>query len=91
MCRNPTWTVSSTPYRWHVKISVELFGQLSPPSPRRQILDLANHATVQEAAENLGLNPEEIGIITINGVQSELEDALESDCRLCFFPYLSGG
>jgi len=74
-----------------VNISIELFGQISPLSPRRQILDLANHATVQEAAEKLGLNPDEIGIITINGIQSEMEDALESGCRLCFFPYLSGG
>jgi molybdopterin converting factor small subunit len=74
-----------------MKISVELFGQLSPPSPRRQILDLASQATVQDAAEKLGLNPEEIGMVTINGVQSEMEDVLVQDCRLCFFPYLSGG
>jgi hypothetical protein len=37
------------------------------------------------------LNPEQVGLITINGVQSELQDALPPDCRLCFFPYLSGG
>jgi len=74
-----------------VKISIELFGQLAPLSPRRQTLDLASHAMVAEAARVLGLNPEEIGIITIDGVQSEMEDALEPDCRLCFFPYLSGG
>jgi hypothetical protein len=47
--------------------------------------------TVQDAAALLGLNPEEIGLITINGVQSEMEDPLSPDCRLCFFPYLSGG
>jgi hypothetical protein len=74
-----------------VNISVELFGQLSPSSPRRQILDLALKATVQDAADLLGLNPEEIGIITIDGVQSELQDSLPPECRLCFFPYLSGG
>jgi hypothetical protein len=74
-----------------VKISVELFGQLSPLSPRRHILDLAASATVQEAAELLGLNSEEIGLVTIDGVQSEMPDPLHPDCRLCFFPYLSGG
>jgi hypothetical protein len=74
-----------------MKISIELFGQLSPSSPRRQTLDLANHAKVQEAAALLGLNSEEIGLITINGVQSEILDPLPPDCRLCFFPYLSGG
>jgi hypothetical protein len=74
-----------------VKILFEIFGQLSSPSPRRQILDLTPMATVQDAADLLGLNPEEIGIITIDGVQSELQDSLPPECRLCFFPYLSGG
>jgi len=74
-----------------VKISVELFGQLSPQAPRRQTLDLASTATVQEAAELLGLNSEEIGMVTIDGIQSEMQDPLHTDCRLCFFPYLSGG
>ena len=74
-----------------MKITIELFGQLSPLSPRRQTLDLAHPATVQEAAAILGLELEEIGIITINGVQSEMQDPLSPDCRLCFFPYLSGG
>jgi hypothetical protein len=74
-----------------MNISVELFGQLSPLSPRRQILDLVPDATVQEASTQLGLHTEEIGLITINGVQSEMEERLPPDCRLCFFPYLSGG
>jgi hypothetical protein len=75
----------------HVKISIELFGQLSPLSPRRQILDLASSATIQEVVDLLGLNSNEVGIVTINGVQSEMQDSLLPDCRLCFFPYLSGG
>lgn len=74
-----------------MNISVELYGQLSPHSPRRQTLDLNNLATVREAAALLGLLPDEIGIITINGIQSEMDDRLIPDCRLCFFPYLSGG
>ncbi|OGO61545.1 MAG: hypothetical protein A2029_08285 [Chloroflexi bacterium RBG_19FT_COMBO_47_9] len=74
-----------------MNISIELFGQLSPLSPRKQILELAFNATVQDAADLLGLKPDEIGIITIDGVQSELHDTLPPDCRLCFFPYLSGG
>jgi len=72
-------------------VSIELFGQLSPQSPRRQTLDLASRTTVQEAALALGLNPEEIGLVTINGVQSEMQDLVLIDCRLCFFPYVSGG
>ncbi len=47
--------------------------------------------TVQEVAILLGLNPDEIGLISINGVQSEMEDPVPPDCRLCFFPPMSGG
>jgi molybdopterin converting factor small subunit len=74
-----------------LNVSVELFGQLSPQLPRRKTLDLASQATAGEAAVLLGVHLEEIGLIIINGVQSEMEDALLPDCRLCFFPYVSGG
>src|SRR4030042_389158 len=66
-CRILTWTRFLRLYRLPVKISIELFGQLSPLSPRRQTLDLAPQSKVQEAAAILGLNSEDIGIITING------------------------
>lgn len=82
---------SLTHFRRNLKITVELFGQLSPLLPRQQILDLSPNATVQESVLLLGLNLEEIGLITINGVQSEAVNTLLPDCRLCFFPYLSGG
>jgi hypothetical protein len=74
-----------------MNVFVEIFGNLSPLLPRRQTLDLASDATVQEATALLGINSEEIGLITINGVQSEMQDPLPPESRLCFFPYLSGG
>jgi hypothetical protein len=74
-----------------VNVFIELFGNLSPFLPRRQTLDLADPATVQDAVGQLGVEPDEIGLITINGVQSEMNDRLLPDCRLCLFPYLSGG
>jgi molybdopterin converting factor small subunit len=74
-----------------MNISVELFGQLAPSQQRRQELDLPLPATAREAAMLLGLDVDAIGLITINGVQSEMEDHLPEGCRLCFFPYVSGG
>jgi hypothetical protein len=72
-------------------IEVELFGQLSVNKQRRQTLNLDHLLVVQEVADLLGLNLEQIGLITINGVQSEMEDVVLPDCRLCFFPPMSGG
>jgi sulfur carrier protein ThiS len=72
-------------------VDIELFGQLLPGVPRRQSLTMESPMTVQDIADQLGLKPEEIGLISINGVQSELEDVMPPDGRLCFFPPISGG
>jgi hypothetical protein len=72
-------------------IEVELFGQLTLDRQRRQALTLEQPATVRRVAALLELDPERIGLITINGVQSEVDDPIPPNCRLCFFPPLSGG
>jgi hypothetical protein len=72
-------------------VDLEIFGQLLPGAPRRQSLTLESPMTVQDIADRLGLKSDEIGLISINGVQSELEDVMPPDGRLCFFPPISGG
>ena len=74
-----------------MEIEIELFGQLSMGKQRRQTLNLDHPLEVQGIAALLGLNPEEIGLITIDGIQSELDDSVKAGCRLCFFPHMSGG
>ena len=49
-------------------VEVELFGQLLPGAQRRHSLILEHPMTVQEVAGLLGLNPDDIGLIIINGV-----------------------
>ncbi len=72
-------------------VDIELFGQLLPGAPRRQTLTLEGETTVRDIALGLGLELEEIGLISIDGVQSEEQDLVPPDCRLCFFPPMSGG
>jgi molybdopterin converting factor small subunit len=72
-------------------IEIELFGQLLSAAPRRQTLTLERPMNVQEVAIFLGLDLDEIGLISINGIQSELDDSVPPGCRLCFFPPMSGG
>jgi hypothetical protein len=74
-----------------VIIEIELFGQLLPGRQRKQSLELEYPVNVWEVATRLGLNPQEIGLITINNVQSELDDPVPPNSRLCFFPHMSGG
>lgn len=72
-------------------VDIELFGQLLPGSKRRQTLSVEQPLRVRDVAESLSLDPDEIGLITINSVQSELEDLIPPGSRLCFFPFMSGG
>jgi hypothetical protein len=72
-------------------LDIELFGQLLPEEPRRRTVALPAPCRVREIARSIGLDAEEIGLISIDGVQSDLDDLVPADSRLCFFPYVSGG
>jgi len=72
-------------------VDVELFGQLSPDLPRRQALTLQRPMTVQQVATLLGLELQSAGLIVIDGVQRQMTDVVPPDCRLCYFPPVSGG
>lgn len=72
-------------------VDIELFGQLAPGAQRRQTLNLESPLSVLEVATLLGVVPEEVGLVTIDGVQSSMQDTVPLNCRLCFFPPMSGG
>ena len=72
-------------------VDIEIFGQLLPEQPRRQTIEIQQRETARSLAQAIGLDPVEIGLVTINGVQSDLEDTVQPDSRICFFPYITGG
>lgn len=74
-----------------MSIEIEIFGQLLPLTERRQVLGTKQPVLVREVADLLGLKPEEVGLITIDGIQSDMEDLVDPGSRLCFFPYMTGG
>jgi molybdopterin converting factor small subunit len=74
-----------------VNIDIEFFGQLIKNNQRRQALEVMGSTLIRDVVKKLGLNEEEIGLITVDGVQSELEDFVYPGSRLCFFPPMSGG
>ena len=74
-----------------MSVDIELFGQLAPTVQRRQTLNLESQVNVLDVANRIGVIPEEVGLITIDGVQHGMEDTVPLTCRLCFFPPMSGG
>jgi hypothetical protein len=74
-----------------MSVDVELFGQLASDMQRRQNLTLKYPVPVSDVADLLGINPQEVGLVTIDGIQSSMQDEVPLTCRLCFFPPMSGG
>jgi hypothetical protein len=74
-----------------VPVDIELFGQLLAGQSRRRTMEISARVTARELAQKIGLDLNEIGLVTIDGVQSGLDDSVQPDSRLCFFPYITGG
>jgi len=74
-----------------VAVDIEIFGQLVQDQPRRRSMEIQEPTTARDLARAVGLDLEEIGLVTIDGVQSGLEDPVRPDSRLCFFPFVTGG
>lgn len=74
-----------------MSLRIEFSGQLLPGRPRAEVIELDRDVSVRELALQVGLDPEEVGLAVINGVQAEMEDIVPRDGRLSFFPHLSGG
>lgn len=72
-------------------VDVELFGQIALDKQRRFTLSLPSPIPVSDVAHIIGVNIEEVGLVTIDGVQSSNQDIVPLSCRLCFFPPMTGG
>jgi hypothetical protein len=72
-------------------IEVKVFGQIAPQVAHHQVLEVPDPSSVGDVVRLLRLDEDLIGLITIDGRQSEAEDMVFNGCRLCFFPYMSGG
>ena len=72
-------------------LDIEIFGQLLPGQPRRQTKEIGGSTPARDVAMAIGLDLTDIGLVTIDGKQSGLDDFVKPDSRLCFFPYVTGG
>ncbi len=91
MFQTRSWMPCSTSFDPTMAVDVELFGQFSVGRPARQVLEVTQGITAKEIALRVGLNPDEVGLVSIDGVLCEMEEAVPGDCRLCFFPPMTGG
>jgi len=73
-------------------IEIRIFGPLWEHLEPSQELDLEGHeVAVADLIARLGIDPVEVGIVTVDGRQSNLDEIIRADGRVCIFPPMSGG
>ena len=73
-------------------VEVRIFGPLWEHLAPNLELDLEGHEiAVADLLARLGIDPAEVGIVTVNRRQSKLDEIVPADGRVCIFPPISGG
>ena len=73
-------------------VEIRIFGALWKHLAPRLELDLEGcNVSVADLLARLGLDPAEVGIVTMDRRQSRLDERVPSDCRVCIFPPMFGG
>jgi sulfur carrier protein ThiS len=73
-------------------VEVRIFGALWEHLAPRLELDLeGREVDVADLLARLGIDPGEVGIVTVDGRQSNPEENVPTEGRVCIFPPMFGG
>ena len=73
-------------------VEVRIFGPLWQHLAPRLELDLeGREIDMADLLDHLAIDPAEVGIVTVDRRQSNLNDIVPADSRVCIFPPMSGG
>jgi sulfur carrier protein ThiS len=73
-------------------VEVQVFGGLWKHLAPRLELDLEGHdVRVADLIAHLSIDPSEVGIVTVDGRQSNLDRIVPAESRVCIFPPMFGG
>ena len=73
-------------------VEVRIFGALWKHLSPRLELDLEDREIrMADLIAHLDIDPSEVGIVTVDGRQSNLDGIVHVDSRVCIFPPMFGG
>jgi molybdopterin converting factor small subunit len=73
-------------------VEVRIFGALWKHLASRLELDLEGRdVRVADLIVHLNIDPSQVGIVTVDGRQSNLDKIIPADSRVCIFPPMFGG
>ena len=73
-------------------VEVRVFGALWEHLAPSMEIDLeGRQVSVADLIARLGIDPAEVGIVTVNRRQSKMDEIIPADGRVCIFPPMFGG
>ena len=73
-------------------VDVRVFGALwEHLAPSLEMDLMGREIVVADLLAALGVDPAEVGIVTVDGRQSKLDDSVPAAGRVCIFPPMMGG
>ena len=73
-------------------VEVRIFGTLwKHLAPRLELALEGRDVRVADLIAHLDIDPSEVGIVTVDRRQSDLDEIVPTDSRVCIFPPLFGG
>jgi molybdopterin converting factor small subunit len=73
-------------------VEVQVFGPLWEHLAPSMEMDLeGRQVSVADLLARLGIDPAEVGIVSVNRRQSTMDEIIPADGRVCIFPPMSGG
>jgi hypothetical protein len=73
-------------------VEIHVFGALWEHLEPRLELDLEGcDISVADLLARLGIDPSEVGIVTVDGRQSNFDELVPASCHVWIFPLMSGG
>jgi molybdopterin converting factor small subunit len=74
-----------------MKVEIRLFATLRPGRFHKRMFDLSEGITVGEVLEQLGIEPQEVAILLVNGHHAMEHETLQPDGVMALFPPVAGG
>jgi molybdopterin converting factor small subunit len=74
-----------------MEAEIRLFATLRQGRFRKRKLDLSEGITVGQVLEQLGIRPQEVAILLVNGQDVTEHDTLRPDDVMALFPPVAGG
>lgn len=74
-----------------MKIEVRLFATFRQGREKKQILDLPQDTRILEILQMINIEPEEVAILLLNGMDGSFDRKLKDEDVLSIFPPVGGG